>query len=82
MQSGTNISHHPNNGYVPSRPSTTPIPSKLIILQLPRNHHPLNLTRPLRDYFSGGKLFDADGKEIPVLVDAPRKAVKPETTEV
>ena len=34
------------------------------------------------DYFSGGKLFDAEGKEIPVVAQVPRKAAKPETTEV
>lgn len=34
------------------------------------------------DYFSGGKLFDAEGKEIPLVADTPRKATKPETTEV
>jgi uric acid transporter len=34
------------------------------------------------DYFSGGKLFDAEGKEIPLVADAPRKTTKPETTEV
>lgn len=33
------------------------------------------------DYFSGGKLFDAEGKEIPLLADAPRKTAKPETSE-
>ena len=34
------------------------------------------------DYFSGGKLFDAEGKEIPLVADAPRKAVRPEATNV
>ena len=34
------------------------------------------------DYFRGGKLFDAEGKEIPLVADVSRKTAKPETTEV
>lgn len=34
------------------------------------------------DYFRGGKLFDAEGKEIPLVADVARKAPKTETTEV
>lgn len=34
------------------------------------------------DYFSGGKLFDAEGKEIPLVAEVPRKAAQAETTEV
>lgn len=34
------------------------------------------------DYFKGGKLFDAEGREIPLVADVSRKAHKAETTEV
>ncbi|WP_338480142.1 nucleobase:cation symporter-2 family protein [Pseudomonas trivialis] len=34
------------------------------------------------DYFRGGKLFDAEGKEVPLLADIPGKTAKPEITEV
>ena len=34
------------------------------------------------DYYRGGKLFDAEGKEIPLVADALRKTSKPETSEV
>ena len=37
------------------------------------------------DYFSKGKLFDAEGKEIPVVADSQHKATAPgraETSEV
>ena len=34
------------------------------------------------DYFRGGKLFDAEGKEIPLVAQEPRKAPHAETTEV
>ncbi|MCF5021234.1 purine permease [Pseudomonas lactis] len=34
------------------------------------------------DYYRGGKLFDAEGKEIPLVADTSKKAAKPETTEV
>ena len=34
------------------------------------------------DYYRSGKLFDAEGKEIPLVADTSKKAAKPETTEV
>jgi hypothetical protein len=37
------------------------------------------------DYFSGGKLFDAEGKEIPLLEEVPKKAAvhgRAQTSEV
>ena len=34
------------------------------------------------DYYRGGKLFDAEGKEIPLVADTLRKASKAETSEV
>src|SRR3989344_3027065 len=32
------------------------------------------------DYFRGGKLFDAEGKEIPLVAEVPRKTAKAETS--
>jgi len=34
------------------------------------------------DYFRGGKLFDAEGKEIPLVAEVSKKAPKAETSEV
>lgn len=33
------------------------------------------------DYFKGGKLFDAEGREIPLVAEVSRKVTKPEASE-